>query len=61
MLRILKTISGICMLVGFAILLNTASLADAFMIDFKSILVGCGLGLLVMCIGCVGVMVTEYV
>ena len=60
MLRLLKIFSGICVLVGFAIMLNTAGLADAFAVDFMSILVGCGLGLLIMCLGCVGVVVTGY-
>lgn len=57
--KILIKIFGLSLVAGFLFILGTAGLSDCDLIDFKTILVRCGIGLLLMLIGLVGLKVND--
>ena len=52
--KFLKKISGLNVITGFVVILGTAGMSDLDLIDLKTILVRCGIGLLFCAIGVVG-------
>lgn len=58
--KILIKIFGLLMVAGFLFILGTVGSSDLNLIDFKTILVRCGIGLLLFVIGYTGLKVTNW-
>ena len=58
--KILVKLFGLLMVAGFLFILGTVGSSDLNLIDFKTILVRCGIGLLLCVIAYIGLKVTNW-
>ena len=58
--NILKKIFGLIVVAGFLFILGTVGSSDLSLIDFKTILVRCGIGLLLCAIGFIGLKANNW-
>lgn len=55
MKKFLTTVFGICMAIGFVLIIGSAGSSDLELIDFKTLLIQSGLGLALTGIGFIGI------